>query len=161
MIRRRRANSAEKLKIGKYEVPKAELAQCGSRSRRTIFARRPCRRRQRHTSQAAGRSQAARRPDLYVRSERSQPRRGAKFGARQGLSQDGILARLSEFTPSMLPASRRPRGTIAAEIAKAGVNAPQRVDAVGKWITGEMGEADAGRSAPPSSPTRIFAFTKR
>jgi hypothetical protein len=29
------------------------------------------------------------------------------------------------------------------EVLKAGVNAPQRVDAVGKWITGEMGEADA------------------
>jgi hypothetical protein len=29
------------------------------------------------------------------------------------------------------------------EIAKAGVNAPQRVDAVGKFITGLMGEADA------------------
>jgi hypothetical protein len=31
----------------------------------------------------------------------------------------------------------------AAEVAKAGVNAPQRVDAVGKFITAEMGEADA------------------
>jgi hypothetical protein len=31
----------------------------------------------------------------------------------------------------------------AAEVAKAGVNAPQRVDAVGKFITGLMGEADA------------------
>jgi hypothetical protein len=30
-----------------------------------------------------------------------------------------------------------------AEIAKAGVNAAQRVDAVGKWITAEVGEADA------------------
>jgi hypothetical protein len=30
-----------------------------------------------------------------------------------------------------------------AEVARAGVNAPQRVDAVGKWITGEMGEVDA------------------
>jgi hypothetical protein len=29
------------------------------------------------------------------------------------------------------------------EIAKAGVNAPQRVDAVGRWITGMVGEADA------------------
>jgi hypothetical protein len=29
------------------------------------------------------------------------------------------------------------------EIAKAGVNAPQRVDAVGRWITGTVGEADA------------------
>jgi hypothetical protein len=29
------------------------------------------------------------------------------------------------------------------EVAKAGVNAPQRVDAVGKWITGLVGEADA------------------
>jgi hypothetical protein len=31
------------------------------------------------------------------------------------------------------------------EIAKAGVNAPQRVDAVGKWITGMVGEADAAQ----------------
>lgn len=30
-----------------------------------------------------------------------------------------------------------------AEIAKAGPNAPQRVDTVGKWIDGEMGKADA------------------
>jgi hypothetical protein len=30
-----------------------------------------------------------------------------------------------------------------AEIAKAGVNAPQRVDAVTRWITAEVGEADA------------------
>ncbi|MGY4358639.1 hypothetical protein ACVWZR_007763 [Bradyrhizobium sp. i1.3.1] len=30
-----------------------------------------------------------------------------------------------------------------AEIAKAGANAPQRVDAVGRWITGLVGEADA------------------
>jgi hypothetical protein len=30
-----------------------------------------------------------------------------------------------------------------AEIAKAGVNAPQRVDAIGKWIRAEVGDADA------------------
>jgi hypothetical protein len=30
-----------------------------------------------------------------------------------------------------------------AEVARAGVNAPQRVDAVGRFITAEMGEADA------------------
>lgn len=30
-----------------------------------------------------------------------------------------------------------------AEIAKVGINAPQRVDAVGRWITGFVGEADA------------------
>jgi hypothetical protein len=30
-----------------------------------------------------------------------------------------------------------------AEIAKAGTNAPQRVDAVTKWITAQVGEADA------------------
>jgi hypothetical protein len=29
------------------------------------------------------------------------------------------------------------------EITKAGINAPQRVDAVGRWITGMVGEADA------------------
>jgi hypothetical protein len=31
----------------------------------------------------------------------------------------------------------------AAEVAKAGANAPQRVDAVTRWITAEVGEADA------------------
>jgi hypothetical protein len=30
-----------------------------------------------------------------------------------------------------------------AEIAKAGINAPQRVDAVGRWITSMVGDADA------------------
>ena len=30
-----------------------------------------------------------------------------------------------------------------AEVAKAGVNAPQRMDAVGRWITAEVGEADS------------------
>jgi hypothetical protein len=30
-----------------------------------------------------------------------------------------------------------------AEIAKAGVNAPQRVDAIGQWIRAEVGDADA------------------
>jgi hypothetical protein len=30
-----------------------------------------------------------------------------------------------------------------AEIAKAGVNAPQRVDAIGRWIRAEVGDADA------------------
>jgi hypothetical protein len=30
-----------------------------------------------------------------------------------------------------------------AEITKAGVNAPQRVDAIGRWIRGEVGDADA------------------
>jgi hypothetical protein len=30
-----------------------------------------------------------------------------------------------------------------AEIAKAGPNAPQRVDAIGRWIRGEVGDADA------------------
>jgi hypothetical protein len=30
-----------------------------------------------------------------------------------------------------------------AEIAKAGPNAPQRVDAVGKWIESEVGKSDA------------------
>src|ERR1019366_10216377 len=29
------------------------------------------------------------------------------------------------------------------EIAKVGINGPQRVDAVGKWLTGMVGEADA------------------
>jgi len=48
-----------------------------------------------------------------------------------------------------------------AEVAKVGVNAPQRVDAVGKWITGMVGEADAKQSALPSSLMRMSGFTKR
>jgi hypothetical protein len=46
------------------------------------------------------------------------------------------------------------------EVAKAGVNAPQRVDAVGKWITGEWARLMRPPSALLSSPTRTCDFTR-
>jgi hypothetical protein len=49
----------------------------------------------------------------------------------------GLYASHTANTEAMLTERSR------QEIAKVGINGPQRVDAVGKWITGMVGEADA------------------
>ena len=48
------------------------------------------------------------------------------------------FTRIHEATQNAMLAERS-----RAEIAKAGATAPQRVDAVTKWITGEVGTVDA------------------
>jgi hypothetical protein len=61
----------------------------------------------------------------------------------RGMSQSefsemmGLYASHTANTEAMLTERSR------QEIAKVGINGPQRVDAVGKWITGMVGEADA------------------
>jgi hypothetical protein len=61
----------------------------------------------------------------------------------RGMSQSefsemmGLYASHTANTEAMLAERSR------QEIAKVGINGPQRVDAVGKWITGMVGEADA------------------
>jgi hypothetical protein len=49
----------------------------------------------------------------------------------------GLYASHTANTEAMLTERSR------QEIAKVGINGPQRVDAVGKWLTGMVGEADA------------------
>ena len=61
----------------------------------------------------------------------------------KGLSQDEFGQVLGIYASHVAGEQAMLAERSAQEVAKAGVNAPQRVDAVGKWITGEMGEADA------------------
>jgi hypothetical protein len=61
----------------------------------------------------------------------------------RGMSQSefsemiGLYASHTANTEAMLAERSR------QEIAKVGINAPQRVDAISKWLTGMVGEADA------------------
>jgi hypothetical protein len=61
----------------------------------------------------------------------------------KGLSQDEFSQVLSIYASHVAGEQAILAERSRQEMAKAGVNTPQRVDAVGKWIAGEMGEADA------------------
>jgi hypothetical protein len=61
----------------------------------------------------------------------------------KGLSQDEFSQVLGIYASHVAAQNAALAARAAAEVAKAGVNAPQRVDAVSKWIRGEMGDADA------------------
>jgi hypothetical protein len=61
----------------------------------------------------------------------------------RGLDQSAFSEMLTLYAGHVAGQNAALAARSAQEVAKAGVNAPQRVDAVGKWITGEMGEADA------------------
>jgi hypothetical protein len=60
-----------------------------------------------------------------------------------GLSQDQFSQILGVYASHVAGQEAVLAERSRAEIAKAGVNAPQRVDAVSKWITGMVGAADA------------------
>jgi hypothetical protein len=61
----------------------------------------------------------------------------------RGLDQGAFSEMLTLYASHVAQQQQVLATRAAAEVAKAGVNAPARVDAVGKWITAEMGEADA------------------
>jgi hypothetical protein len=61
----------------------------------------------------------------------------------KGMSQSDFSEMLGLYASQEASQHAALAARSAAEIAKAGVNAPQRVDAVGKWITGMVGEKDA------------------
>jgi hypothetical protein len=61
----------------------------------------------------------------------------------KGWSQQDFSEALGIFASHIAGQEAQLAERSRAEIAKAGVNAPQRVDAVGKWIRGEVGDADA------------------
>jgi hypothetical protein len=61
----------------------------------------------------------------------------------KGLDQTGFSEMLMLYASHVAQQNAHLAEISRAEIAKAGVNAPQRVDAIGKWIRAEMGDADA------------------
>jgi hypothetical protein len=134
----------EKVKIGKYEVSEDDLAGMMERQAQEDLRK--------ATLPAAPEAYKAELPaDLKLpggveyKFDQSNPSLVAarNWAYAKGLSQDefsqvlGIYASHEAQQNAVLAERSR------QEVAKAGVNAPQRVDAVGKWITGEMGEVDA------------------
>jgi hypothetical protein len=138
------AAQGEKVKIGKYEVSEAELAGMMDRQAQEDLKR--------ATLPSAPEAYKAELPaDLKLpggveyKFDQSNPSLVAarNWAHAKGLFQDefsqvlGIYASHEAQQNAVLAERSR------QEVAKAGVNAPQRVDAVSKWIIGEMGEADS------------------
>lgn len=61
----------------------------------------------------------------------------------KGLDQSAFSEMLTLYASHVAQQQTAMAELSRAEIAKAGVNAPQRSDAIQKWIRGEMGDADA------------------
>jgi hypothetical protein len=138
------AAQGEKVKIGKYEVSEAELGAMMDRQAQDDLraATRP----------ASPEAYEAKLPaDLKLPGgveykfdvndptmKAAQAMAHAKGWSQQDFS-DALAIYASHHAQQELILAERS----AAEVAKAGVNAPQRVDAVGRFITAEMGEADA------------------
>jgi hypothetical protein len=61
----------------------------------------------------------------------------------KGLDQAGFSEMITLYASHEAQQNAALLEVSRAEIAKAGVNAPQRVDAIGKWIRAEIGDADA------------------
>jgi hypothetical protein len=61
----------------------------------------------------------------------------------RGLDQSAFSEMLTIYASSEAQRNAVLAEISRAEIAKAGPNAPQRVDAIGQWIRGEVGDADA------------------
>jgi hypothetical protein len=61
----------------------------------------------------------------------------------KGLDQSAFSEMLTLYASHVAQQETAMAERSRAEVAKAGVNAPQRVDAIGKWIRAEVGDADA------------------
>ena len=138
------AHSTEKVKIGKYEVSEGELAGMMDRQAQDDLRK--------ATLPAAPEAYEARLPaDLKLPGDQTytfNPNDPSLVAARnwahaKGLSQDEFSQVLGIYASHVAGEQAILAERSRQEVLKAGVNAPQRMDAVGKWITGEMGEADA------------------
>jgi hypothetical protein len=137
-------HSTEKLKVGKYEVSEAELASMLDRQSRDDLKK--------LTLPAAPEAYEAKLPDGLTLpgglEYKFNPADPSLIAARnlahaKGWSQADFSDALAIFATHVAGEQAVLAERSAAELAKAGATAPQRVDAVGKWITGEMGEVDA------------------
>jgi hypothetical protein len=138
------AASTEKLKVGKYEVSEAELASMMDRQaqddlRKATIPPTP-------DAYELKISPDAKLPgNVEFKFDGNDPGLIAakNWAHARGLDQSAFSEMLTLYASHVAGQNAVLAARSAQEVAKAGVNAPQRVDAVGKWITGEMGEADA------------------
>jgi len=138
------AASTEKLKVGKYEVSEAELASMMDRQSQDDLKR--------ATLPPAPEAYEAKLPaDLKLPAgqtytfDQNDPSLIAarNLAHSKGWSQQDFSEALGIFASHIAGKEAILAERAQAEVAKAGVNAPQRMDAVGRWITAEVGEADA------------------
>ena len=134
----------EKFKIGKYEVSEVELGAMMDRQAQDDLRK--------ASIPAAPEKYEAKLPDDLTlpggqeyKFDVNDPSLVAarNLAHAKGWSQQDFSEALGIFASHHAAQEAALAERARAEIAKAGVNAPQRVDAVGKWITAEVGEADA------------------
>jgi hypothetical protein len=134
----------DRVKVGKYEVSEAELASMLDRQSQDDLKK--------LTLPASPELYEAKLPDGLTLpgglEYKFNPGDPSLIAARnlahaKGWSQADFSDALAIFATHVAGEQAVLAERSAAELAKAGATAPQRVDAVGKWITGEMGEADA------------------
>jgi hypothetical protein len=138
------AAQGEKFKVGQYEVSEADLA--------AMMQRQAVEDQRRLTLPPAPEGYKAELPpDLKLpggQTYKFDPNDPSLIAARnlahsKGWSQQDFSEALGIFASHIAGQEAALAERSRAEIVKAGANAPQRVDAVGRWITAEMGEADA------------------
>jgi hypothetical protein len=138
------AGSADKVKIGRYEVSEAELGEMMTRQAADDLRK--------ATLPAAPEAYEAKLPaDLKLpgggeyKFDTNDPSLVAarNWAHAKGLSQDEFSQVLGIYASHEAQRNAELAEISRAEIAKAGPNAPQRVDAIGKWIRAEVGDADA------------------
>lgn len=137
------AASTERFKLGRYEISEAELA--GMMEQQAVADQR------RLTLPPSPEAYEAKLPaDLklpgdqtYVFDQNDPSLIAARNMAHaKGWSQQDFSEALGIFASHIAGQEAALAERSRAEIAKAGVNAPMRVDAVGRWITSMVGEAD-------------------
>jgi hypothetical protein len=138
------AASTEKLKVGKYEVSESDLAGMMDRQaqedlRKATLPPTP-------DDYKLELAPGAKLPgDAEYKFNAGDPSLVAlrNWAHGKGLDQSTLSEILTIYATHEAQQNAAHQARHREEIAKAGVNAPQRVDAVTKWITGEMGDADA------------------
>jgi len=136
--------SAEKFKVGKYEVSESEPASMMDRQAQDDLRRAT-------VPPTADDYKLEISPDAKLpgnvefKFDGNDPGlQAAKAWAHgKGLDQSAFSEMLTLYASHVAQQESALAEVARAEIAKAGVNAPQRVDAIGKWIRGEVGDADA------------------
>ena len=137
-------HSVEKLKVGKYEVSEADLAAMMERQAQDDLKKLTL-------PQKPEDYKLELPPDLKLsgnveyKFDQNDPSLVAakNWGHKHGLTQDAVSEILGIYATHEAQQNAIIAERSRAEIAKAGVNAPQRVDAVGKWLDGFMGTEEA------------------
>jgi hypothetical protein len=138
------ANSVEKVKIGKFEISEADLAGMMDRQaqddlRKATVPTTP-------DDYKLELSPSAKLPgEVEYKFNAGDPSLVAlrNWAHAKGFDQSTLSEMLTIYATHEAQQNAVLAARAREEVAKAGVNAPQRVDAVGKWITAEVGEADA------------------